>query len=67
MHSDPDVSLTIAYKFNSTTEPVTKKRKSSDSRRSQTVLDYSAIKLPAHSFIDYLEKYLNNFITECLR
>jgi len=65
--SEPDVSLNIQYKFNHTTEPATKKRKLQDNRKAQNIVDYSAIKLPAKVFIEYLEQDLDNFIKDCLR
>jgi hypothetical protein len=61
------VSLKLSYRFNTTTEPLPKKRKIQDSRRSQAIIEYSAIKLPAHEFVNYLENNLNKFIEDCLR
>jgi hypothetical protein len=64
--SDSDISLTISYRFNETTEPLSKKRKSNDSRRI-SILEYSTIKLPARIFIDYLANDLASFLEECQR
>lgn len=65
--SEPDVSLTLSYKFNANTEPQNKKRKPQDIRRTQAITEYSSLKFPAIAFLNYLEKDSANFVKQCLR
>ncbi len=63
---ESDISMTISYRFNQTTEPLPKKRKITDTK-TKTILEYSSIKLPASKFIHYLTQDLAFFNDQCLR
>ena len=56
----------MRYVFNENTEPV-KKRKKADCTKADSVLDYSAIKLPAQAFATYLDEYSSQFVADCNR
>ncbi|MFN5443237.1 MAG: hypothetical protein ACK48V_03320 [Crocinitomicaceae bacterium] len=47
-------------------EPVFKKSKLNDNKLT-TILEYSSVQLPVSPFIDYLEKYSNAFVNQCLK
>ncbi len=63
---ESDIALNIAYKFNQTTEPLSKKRKFTDAKK-MGIIEYSSIKLPAQNFIDYLSNDMRSFVDQCLR
>jgi tRNA A-37 threonylcarbamoyl transferase component Bud32 len=47
-------------------EPIAKKLKLNDNKIT-TILEYSSVQLPVAPFIDYLEKFSNTFVNQCLK
>ncbi|MEI7489588.1 MAG: hypothetical protein WCJ72_19655, partial [Chryseobacterium sp.] len=64
-----DASITTSHSKkltnNEDNEPISKKMKINDSKLT-TILEYSSIQLPIAPFIDYLDKYANDFVNQCL-
>jgi hypothetical protein len=54
------------HKNSEVDEPVSKKMKLNDNKIT-TILEYSSVQLPVSPFIDYLEKYSNAFVNQCLK
>jgi hypothetical protein len=55
-----------AFKNSEDNEPMPKKLKLNDSKRT-SILEYSSVQLPVAPFIDYLENYSQAFVSQCLR
>jgi hypothetical protein len=67
--SENDVALVIKYNFNQEfpVENESKKRKIFEPKRTENLIDYSFVKLPAKIFIHYLETDSLHFVNDCLR
>ena len=67
LFSASDIALVLKYKFADETDGFNKKRKLTDNKRTISVLEYSQIKLPAQSFVEYLGNHLADFLNDCSR
>jgi hypothetical protein len=57
--------LILKYQFHDSAAVGSKKRKLSENKM-LSIVEYSYVKIPAFAFVDYLDKYVTNFIDDCI-
>ncbi len=57
--------MILKYQFHDSAAVGSKKRKLSENKM-LSIVEYSYVKIPAFAFVDYLDKYVTNFIDDCI-